>query len=223
MPKKKDEEKEEKEEKATEKKAEASVKKEDSAEAGKATGEAKTASAKTAAPAATATKEEKAETGKEEKPDTGKETVAEKELSPKVKEALKTVEGLSVDERADFCISLIKGLRVLELSRWVKALEEEFGVSASAPVAAVAAGGPGQAGQGGEEEKKDSFTVVLSSAGDKKIQVIKEVRTITSLGLREAKALVDECPKPVKENVSEEEAKEIKDKLETAGATVELK
>jgi len=215
MPKKKVEEKEEKEEKEAVKKGEAPAKKKASEETAKAGGEKGTAKAE-AAPAGAAV-------ATEEKPEPAKEAAAEKEVSPRVKEVLKTVDELNVDERADFCISLIKGLRVLELSKWVKALEEEFGVSASAPVAAVGAGAAGQPAQGAEEEKKDSFTVVLSAAGDKKIQVIKEVRTITSLGLREAKALVDECPKPVKENIPEEEAKEIKDKLETAGATVELK
>ena len=144
------------------------------------------------------------------------------EVSPKVSSVLETVKTMSPEEREVFAVSMIKGLNVLELSKWVKSLEEEFGVSAAAPAAVSAASGVSQ-GEVAPEEKKTSWTVVLVSSGDKKIQVIKEVRTITALGLREAKALVDEAPKPVKENIPEEEANEIKAKLETAGATVELK
>ena len=117
-------------------------------------------------------------------------------------------------------IDTIGGLTVLELAELVKALEEKFGVSAAAPV--VMAGGGG----GGDEaaaEEKDSFDVVLASAGDKKIQVIKVVREITGLGLKEAKALVDEAPKPVKEGAGKDEAEELKKSLEEAGATVEIK
>ncbi len=143
------------------------------------------------------------------------------EVSPKVSKVLEAVNTMSPEERTDFGVSLIKGLSVLELSEWVKTLEKEFGISAAAPVAVAA--GPQEPSAPAEEEKKDSFTVMLVSSGDKKIQVIKEVRTITNLGLREAKALVDEAPKPVKENVTEQEANEIKAKLEVAGAGVELK
>ncbi|MAN22830.1 MAG: 50S ribosomal protein L7/L12 [Gemmatimonadetes bacterium] len=117
-------------------------------------------------------------------------------------------------------IDTIGGLTVLELAELVKALEEKFGVSAAAPV--VMAGGGGGGGEAAAEEK-DSFDVVLASAGDKKIQVIKVVREITGLGLKEAKALVDEAPKPVKEGAGKDEAEELKKSLEEAGATVEIK
>lgn len=119
-------------------------------------------------------------------------------------------------------IEEVKGLTVLELSDLVKALEEEFGVSAQAPVAMAAMPAGGAAGAPAAEEKTE-FDVVLTSAGAKKIAVIKVVREITGLGLKEAKALVDGAPKPVKEGVSKEEAEEIKGKLEDAGAGVEVK
>ena len=112
-------------------------------------------------------------------------------------------------------------LSVLEAADLVKMLEEKWGVSAAAPVA-VAAAAPAGGGEAAAEEK-DEFDVVLAVAGDKKINVIKEVRAITGLGLKEAKDLVDGAPKPVKENVEKAEAEEIKGKLEEAGATVELK
>lgn len=118
----------------------------------------------------------------------------------------------------------IKSWTVMEISEFIKMFEDEFGVTAAAPVA-MAAGGP--AGGGGEEaaeaEEKTQFDVVLVSAGEKKIPVIKEVRVITNLGLKEAKALVEEAPKPVKEGVNKDEADKIKKQLEDAGATVELK
>ena len=114
----------------------------------------------------------------------------------------------------------IEGMTVLELSELVKAMEEKFGVSAAAPVA-VAAVGAAPAAAAGEE--KTEFTVVLTSAGDKKINVIKAVREATGLGLKEAKELVDGAPKPVKEHIGKAEAEELKGKLEEAGATVELK
>ncbi|WP_026895853.1 50S ribosomal protein L7/L12 [Clostridiisalibacter paucivorans] len=119
-------------------------------------------------------------------------------------------------------IEEVKGLTVLELSDLVKALEEEFGVSAQAPVAMAAAPVAGAAAAGGAEEKTE-FDVVLSNAGNSKIKVIKVVREITGLGLKEAKALVDGAPKPVKEAVSKEDAEEMKSKLEEVGATVEVK
>ena len=115
----------------------------------------------------------------------------------------------------------LSNLSVLEASELSKLLEEKWGVSAAAPVA-VAAAPAGGAGEAAAEEQ-DSFTVVLTAAGDKKINVIKEVRTITGLGLKEAKDLVEGAPKDVKENASKEEAAEIKEKLAAAGATVELK
>ena len=111
---------------------------------------------------------------------------------------------------------------VLDLNRLVKGIEEKYGVSAAAPVVA-AAGGPAAATAAAPPEEKTEFSVVLAGAGEKKIQVIKEVRAITGLGLKEAKDLVDGAPKPVKEGISKAEAEEIKKKLEEAGATVELK
>ncbi len=122
----------------------------------------------------------------------------------------------------DDVIKFIEQMSVLELSELVKDLEDKFGVSAAsfaAPVMAPQAGGAAEAA----EEKQTEFTVNLVGIGDKKIQVIKVVRVITGLGLKEAKDLVDNAPKPVKENVPEEEAKEIKAKLEEAGATAEIK
>lgn len=112
-------------------------------------------------------------------------------------------------------------LTVMELAELVKACKEKFGVEAVAPVAAM--GMMPQAGQAEAEEEKTSFDVVLTAAGSNKIAVIKEVRAITDLGLKEAKELVDSAPKPIKEGVSKEEAEEIKKRLEGAGATVELK
>jgi large subunit ribosomal protein L7/L12 len=119
-------------------------------------------------------------------------------------------------------IKSIESMTVLELSDLVKALEEKFGVSANMPMMAAPAAGGAAAGAPAAEEKT-SFNVILASAGANKIAVIKEVRTITSLGLKEAKDLVDAAPKPVKEGVSKEEAEDMKKKLEAAGATVELK
>ena len=121
----------------------------------------------------------------------------------------------------DQILEAIENMTVLELSELVKAMEEKFGVSAAAPVA-VAAAGAAPAG-GAAAEEKTEFTVVLASAGDKKINVIKAVREATGLGLKDAKELVDGAPKPVKENIAKAEAEELKGKLEEAGATVELK
>jgi large subunit ribosomal protein L7/L12 len=115
-------------------------------------------------------------------------------------------------------------MTVLELVELKKAIEDEWGVTAAAPVAVAAAGAPaGGDGAAPAEEEKDSFDVVLTAAGEKKIQVIKVVRAVTSLGLKEAKDLVDGAPNPVKEGVPKEEADSIKAQLEEAGATVELK
>ncbi|MDQ0326909.1 large subunit ribosomal protein L7/L12 [Rhodopseudomonas julia] len=116
----------------------------------------------------------------------------------------------------------LSNLTVLEAAELSKMLEEKWGVSAAAPVAVAAAGGAA-GGEAAAEEEKDEFDVILASAGDKKINVIKEVRAITGLGLKEAKDLVEGAPKPVKEAASKSEAEEIKKKLEEAGATVELK
>ena len=128
---------------------------------------------------------------------------------------------LSTEERSDI-IEKLSAASVLEIAELVKELEEKWGVSAAAPVAVagVAAAG-GDAGAAAEEQSE--FDVILASAGDKKINVIKEVRSITGLGLKEAKELVEGAPKPVKEGVDKAEAEELKAKLEEAGATVELK
>ena len=116
------------------------------------------------------------------------------------------------------------GLTLIELSEFVKAFEETFDVTAAAPVAVAAAGAPaGGAGEAAAEEEKDSFDVILDAAGDKKIQVIKVVRELTSLGLGEAKALVDAAPKPVLEGANKEAAEKAKAALEEAGASVTLK
>ena len=115
-----------------------------------------------------------------------------------------------------------KEMTLLELSEFVKKFEEEFDVSAAAPVA-MAAAAPGDGGEAAEAEEQTEFDVVLSDAGDKKIQVIKEVRGLTSLGLKEAKELVDGAPKPILEGVPRDQADQAKEALEGAGATVELK
>ena len=117
-------------------------------------------------------------------------------------------------------VSFIDSMTVLEMSEFVKELEEKYGVTAAAPAVAVAA--PDDGG-GAAAEEKTEFDVVLTAAGDKKIQVIKEVRTITGLGLKDAKDLVEAAPKPIKEGVKKEEAEEIKKKVEEAGGTVEVK
>ena len=117
----------------------------------------------------------------------------------------------------------IKEWTVLEISEFIKMFEDEFGVTAAAPVAMAAAAPTSAEAGGAAEEEKTLFDVILVSAGEKKIHVIKEVRVITSLGLKEAKALVEEAPKPVKESVNKDEAEKLKKQLEEAGATVEVK
>ncbi len=119
-------------------------------------------------------------------------------------------------------IEELKSISVLELSERIKALEEAFGVSATAMMAPAAAAGAGDGG-GEAEEEQSTFDVMLNAAGDKKIQVIKVVRAATGLGLKEAKALVDEAPKPVKEGIDKAEAEKLKAELEEAGGVVELK
>jgi large subunit ribosomal protein L7/L12 len=119
-------------------------------------------------------------------------------------------------------INFIANMSVLELSELVKEMEEKFGVSAAAPVAMMAAA-PSEGAGAAQVEEKTEFDVILTVAGEKKIQVIKEVRAITGLGLKDAKALVEEAPKPVKEGIPKEEAEKIKSQLEGAGAQVELK
>jgi large subunit ribosomal protein L7/L12 len=121
----------------------------------------------------------------------------------------------------DEMIEAIKGMTVIELSELVKALEKEFGVSAAAPVAVAAA--PAAGGAAAAAEEKSDFTVVLKAIGENKINVIKAVRELTTLGLKEAKDLVEAAPKPVKEGVNKDEAAAMKKKLEEAGATVEIK
>ncbi|MBF0686404.1 MULTISPECIES: 50S ribosomal protein L7/L12 [Cellulomonas] len=123
----------------------------------------------------------------------------------------------------DELIDAFKDLTLIELSEFVKAFEETFEVTAAAPAAVAVAGPAGGGAEAEVEEEKDSFDVVLEAAGDKKIQVIKEVRTLTSLGLKEAKDLVDGAPKPVLEGVNKETAEKAKAALEGAGATITLK
>ncbi|MDZ7831013.1 MAG: 50S ribosomal protein L7/L12 [Desulfobacterales bacterium] len=127
------------------------------------------------------------------------------------------------DISKDDVIEFIANMSVLELSELIKELEDKFGVSAAAPVAMAGAPAAGGGEAAPAEEEKTEFDVVLTGAGDKKIQVIKEVRAITGLGLKEAKALVEEAPKPVKEGIVKEDADKIKEQLEGAGATVEVK
>ena len=119
-------------------------------------------------------------------------------------------------------IEFIANMSVLDLSELIKEMEEKFGVSAAAPMAMMAAG-PADGGAGAAAEEKTEFDVVLTAHGDKKIQVIKEVRAITSLGLKDAKELVESVPKAIKEGVDKEEAEKLKEQLEAAGAQVELK
>lgn len=140
-------------------------------------------------------------------------------------EEKKTKEETKVDNKMEELIKSIETMSVLELSQLVKALEEKFGVSAAVPMMAAGVATSGQAAGAAAvaAEEKTSFTVVLAKAGDNKIQVIKEIRAVTTLGLKEAKDLVDQAPKPVKENIPKEEAEAIKKKLEAVGAVVELK
>jgi large subunit ribosomal protein L7/L12 len=130
-----------------------------------------------------------------------------------------TMATMTTDELLD----VFKNMTVLELNEFLKAFEEEFGVTAAAPVAVAGAPAAAGGGEAAAAEEKDEFDVVLEAAGDKKIQVIKEVRALTSLGLKEAKDLVDSAPKPVLEKVAKEEADKAKEQLEGAGATVSLK
>lgn len=159
-------------------------------------------------------------------------TKAEVEEKEQVKEEAKTEEKPHAKKSADISSKLqkilesIEQLTVLELAQLVKALEEKFGVSAQAAVAVAAVPGAAPAGGGAGApagEEKSTFQVVLSSAGDKKINVIKEIRAVTSLGLKEAKDLVESAPKVIKDNASKEEAAKIKATLEAVGAKVEIK
>ena len=128
-------------------------------------------------------------------------------------------EEINLTDNAQKALDLIAGMSILEAADLVKAMEEKFGVSAAAPVAVAA----GPAAAAAEEEVKDEFTVMLTGVGDKKIQVIKEIRAITNLGLKEAKELVESAPTAVKEGIPKEEAEQIKAKLEEVGAIVDLK
>ncbi|MCI5147196.1 MAG: 50S ribosomal protein L7/L12 [Candidatus Electrothrix sp. AR3] len=125
-----------------------------------------------------------------------------------------------MSEAIEQVVELVEKMTLLEVAELVKALEEKFGVSAAAPVAVVAGGA---ADAGGAAEEKTEFDAVLTAAGDQKIKVIKEVRAITALGLKEAKALVEGVPAPIKEGVTKEEAAEIKEKIEAVGGSVEVK
>lgn len=148
--------------------------------------------------------------------------MSEAQVVEKVEEVKK--EGKALSNKLQEILKSIEVLTVLELADLVKALEEKFGVSAAAvAVAAPGVGGGAAAGAGAAAEEKTAFTVVLTSAGDKKINVIKEIRAVTSLGLKEAKDLVEGAPKTIKEGVSKEEADKIKKLLEENGAKVEIK
>jgi len=133
------------------------------------------------------------------------------------------MEGVAVSGKMADVIEWIKGISVLELSQFVKALEKELGVSAAMPMAMAAAPAAGGAAGGAKAEEKTEFTVVLTAAGANKIGVIKEIRAITGLGLKDSKDLVEGAPKMVKEGVTKDQAQEMKKKLEAAGATVEVK
>lgn len=128
-----------------------------------------------------------------------------------------------VDKKIQEIIETVEKFNVLELSQLVKALEEKFGVSAAPQIMAVANSGVANAGAAASGEEKTMFDVVLTSAGETKVQVIKVVKDITGLGLKEAKDLIDGAPKPIKQNIKKEEAEQIKKQLEEVGATVEIK
>jgi len=163
----------------------------------------------------------KKETAEKEEEEPKKQDTEKSEKEQKEKPIEKAKDGGKGKMTKEDVISYIESMSVLELSEMIKELQDKFGVTA-APVAAAVAAAPAAGGEAAAEEKTE-FDVVLSAAGDKKIQVIKEVRAITGLSLKDAKDLVDGAPKPVKEKASKEEADKIKAQLEGAGATVELK
>ena len=140
-----------------------------------------------------------------------------------VAESTEAKEEVKLEGKMAEFVDWIEGISVLELSQLVKALEDRLGVTAAAPMAVAAAPGAGGGGEAEAQEEQTEFTVVLADAGGQKIQVIKEIRGLTQLGLKEAKDLVEAAPKPVKEGITKEEAEEIKKKLEGAGAKVEIK
>ncbi len=154
------------------------------------------------------------------------EEVKEETKETKVEEKQYAKKSGDLSSKLQKILESIEQLTVLELAQLVKALEEKFGVSAQAAVAVAAVPGATQAGAGAGAaagEEKTSFQVILASAGDKKINVIKEIRAVTNLGLKEAKDLVESAPKPIKDNATKEEAAKIKTLLEAAGAKVEIK
>ncbi len=169
--------------------------------------------------------ETKKETTKKETPkkETAKKETAKKEAPKKETAKKETAKKTSKQNKVEEVLEIVKDMTVLELSELVKACEEEFGVTAAAPMAmaAMPAAGGGAAAEAAEEQTE--FDVVLTGAGDQKIKVIKVVRELTGLGLKEAKELVDNAPKPVKEKVSKEEAEEVKGKIEEVGGSVEVK
>jgi len=179
------------------------------------------AQAEEAAEAKTEAAEAKTEEATEAPAEAKAEEAAEASAESKADEKPK----VELSEKMESLVKGIEEMSVLELSDLVKALEDRFGVSAAAPVAVAAAGvpGAGAAAGGAEEEEKSVFNVVLADVGSNKIQVIKEIRTLTSLGLKEAKELVEAAPKEVKEGIPKEEAETMKKQLEAAGAKVELK
>lgn len=142
-------------------------------------------------------------------------------MSETLTPVLESAEKLTDDDKGELVVNVVKGMSVLALSQLVKDLEETFGVSAAAPVAMAAM--PAGGGEAAAEEEKTQFDVVLTSYGEKKIPVIKEVRAITGLGLKEAKDLVEKAPNPIKEGVSKEDGEKFKAQIEAAGGTVEIK
>jgi large subunit ribosomal protein L7/L12 len=142
-------------------------------------------------------------------------------MSEAIAKLVQEIQGLSKEDRSTLMLEVIGGMPVIELSDFNKEVEVKFGVTPMAAAPMVAPGGPAPDAEA--EEEQSAFDVVLEQAGDKKIQVIKAIRELTPLGLKEAKALVDEAPKPVKSGVSKDEAEKVKAKLEEAGATVSVK
>jgi large subunit ribosomal protein L7/L12 len=172
--------------------------------------------------------EPKAEEPKKEEPKAEEAAPAkEAEKKPKAEKAERAPAKIEKAKKSsgaiDDIMNTIKGMTVLELAELVKAMEAEFGISAAAPVAVAAAAPAGEGGGGAEAEEQTEFTVILTAYGENKINVIRAVRELTTLGLKESKDLVEGAPKPVKEGVSKEEATTAKQKLEAAGATVEVK
>jgi large subunit ribosomal protein L7/L12 len=164
-----------------------------------------------------------AEEKKAEETKAKKTTRAQKPKEMGKDDIIAAIRGLSEEDKSAIMLETVKGMTVLELSDFVKACEDAFGVSAAAPMMAVPAGMPGATAAGPAEEEKTEFDVVLKEIGPKKIQVIKAVREITSLGLKESKDLVDSAPAPVVKGLPKEEAEATKAKLEAEGAVVELK